>query len=226
MRAIGSRTSELSRGRPPPPRDRHRRSRRQPARCHRITVSGPTTTRCRRPSRRRRRTGTQSSLPGRRKRTRGRRRVGRVSTASWCRSRFSTIRSPRRRQAAPTAARSRANSSSAAPSWARHPHGPSVHEAARQPFCRLTSGRAGRRPVAAEGAGSLPEARAGRGAAGAGCRAEATARRARPEPAAPAPGRAGGRTACLLQLAHRAHQGTAGSRRTPPRVPAGRLRAA
>ena len=43
-----------------------------------------------------------------RERTRGRRRVGRVSTASWCRSsRFSVIRSPRRRQAARSAASSR-----------------------------------------------------------------------------------------------------------------------
>ena len=78
--AISSRTSALSRGRPIGLRERQRQNRRQARRCQRMTLSGRTTTRCRRQSPRRARTSTQNSLS--RARGRGRLRVGRVNTAS------------------------------------------------------------------------------------------------------------------------------------------------
>src|SRR5436309_2540453 len=72
--AISSRTSALRRGRPIGPRERQRQKRRHAWRCQRMTLSGRTTTRCRRQSRRSVRTTTQKefvagaeprSLPGR-----------------------------------------------------------------------------------------------------------------------------------------------------------------
>ncbi len=98
-------TSRLGRGPPPAAWERHRQYRRQPARCHRTTVSDVTTTRSRRRAGRSRRMSPQGSFSSRRKRARGRRRVGRVSTASWCRGRRFSSSSPRRRQAARAAAR-------------------------------------------------------------------------------------------------------------------------
>jgi hypothetical protein len=80
-------------------------------------VSGVTTARWRRQSRRRWRTSTHNALSNRRRRTR-RRRVGRVSTASGCRSkRFSTTRSPRRRKAACSAVSTSSRKSSATQAW-------------------------------------------------------------------------------------------------------------
>jgi len=101
--AISWRTSGLSRGRPSRERDRHRQKSRQPCRCQRITVSGRTTAKCSRQCRQRSRASTQKTLSHRR--NRGRFRVGRVKTASCCRSkRFSAANSAR----PPTAARTTA----------------------------------------------------------------------------------------------------------------------
>jgi hypothetical protein len=91
--AIRSRTSAVTRGRPTGARDRQRQNSRQPRRCQRTTVSGVTTSRCRRQSLRARRTSTQKSRS--RARRRERLRVGRVRIAScWRSRRFSAIRSP------------------------------------------------------------------------------------------------------------------------------------
>ncbi len=108
-RAMSSRTSELSRGRPAGRPDFHHQKGRHPWRCQRMTVSGWTSTSWRRQSRHRRRTTSQNTLS--RRRSRGWGWVRSTTASCWRSRRFSSTRS-RRPQSSERAAPNTSNSHS------------------------------------------------------------------------------------------------------------------